>query len=217
LVRTETDDPSLDEDSQSVERHVIGFRWSPTRQSFVSLGVGKFDDEDTYDFAASITRAHSLFSASYTESITVQRDRLFDQQDDQFGQSTSRGTSTVPVLLKRGDIGWTLTGRRSTLRLSIFNEEQSNPNVTDVRIVIGGNIGYSRQLSPQSSLILSALYQETGFTEDSTLDEYKVTYEKSTSKTTGFDLYISYASFDSTNDAIDYNQALVGAAYRVTF
>ena len=217
LTRTETDDPSLDEDSSSVDSHVIGFRWSPTRQSFVRLGIGKREDEDTYDFAASVTRAHSLFSANYSESITLQRDRFFDQQDDQFGQSTSRATSTVPVLLKRGDIGWTLTGRRSTLGLTIFNEEESNPNIADVKTITGGNVDYNRQLSPRSNLILSALYQETEFTEDSTLDEYKATYKKSTSQTANFDIYISYASFDSTNDAIDYDQTLVGATYLVTF
>ena len=217
LVRTETDDPSLDEDSASVDRHVIGFRWSPTRQSSVRLGVGKLEGEDTYDFAASITRAHSRFFARYKESITVQRDQLFELQDDQIGQSTSQATSTIPVLLKRGDIGWTLTGVRSTLGLSIFHTEDSNPNSADDQIRAGGNIAYNRQLSPRSNLVLSALYQETEFTENSTLDSYKVSYEKSTSKTTELDLYISYASFDSTNDAIDYDQTLVGATYIVTF
>jgi hypothetical protein len=101
--------------------------------------------------------------------------------------------------------------------LSIFYEEESNPNIGDDQITKGGNIDYSRQLSPQSSLSLSALYQETEFTEESTLDEYRVGYERSTSKTTEFELFISYASFDSTDDAIDYDQTLAGATYRVTF
>jgi uncharacterized protein (PEP-CTERM system associated) len=142
---------------------------------------------------------------------------LFELQDDQFGQSTNQSTSTIAVLRKRGDIGWTLTGVRSTLGLSIFHEEESNPNVGDDQITTGGDIIYNRQLSPQSSLSLSASYQETGFEEDSTLDEYRVGYEKSTSKTTDLELFISYASFDSTNDDIDYDQTLAGATYRVTF
>jgi hypothetical protein len=61
------------------------------------------------------------------------------------------------------------------------------------------------------------LYQETEFTEESTLEEYRVSYEKSTSKATEFELFISYASFDSTDDAIDYDQTIAGAAFRVTF
>jgi uncharacterized protein (PEP-CTERM system associated) len=183
----------------------------------VSVGIGKLGDDETYDFEASITRAHSLFSARYSESITTQRDQLFELQDDQFGQSTNQSISTIAVIRKRGDIGWTLTGVRSTLGLSIFYEEESNPNIGDDQITKGGNIDYSRQLSPQSSLSLSALYQETEFTEESTLDEYRVGYERSTSKTTEIDLFISYSSFDSTDDTIDYDQTLAGASFRVTF
>jgi hypothetical protein len=212
LTRTETDDSELDEDGA-----IIGFRWSPTRQSFVSVGIGRLGDDETYDYEARITRAHSLFSARYSESITTQRDQLFELQDDQFGQSTNQSISTIAILRKRGDIGWTLTGVRSTLGVSIFYEEESNPNIADDVIRTGGNIDYNRQLSPQSSLSLSALYQETEFTEESTLDEYSVAYKKSTSKTTDLDLFISYASFDSTDDAIDYDQALAGATFRVTF
>ena len=212
LTRTETDDSELDEDSA-----IVGFRWSPTRQSFVSVGVGKLGDDETYDFEGRFTRKHSLFTARYSESITTQRDQLFELQDDQFGQSTNQSISTIAVLRKRGDIGWTLTGVRSTLGLSIFHEEDSNPSIRDDEITTGADIIYNRQLSPRSSLSLSALYQETEFTKDSTLDEYRVSYEKSTSKATDLDLFISYASFDSTDDAIDYEQTLVGASYRVTF
>jgi hypothetical protein len=61
------------------------------------------------------------------------------------------------------------------------------------------------------------LYQETEFEEEGTLEEYRVSYEKSTSKTTDLDLFISYSSFDSTDDAIDYDQTLAGATFRVTF
>ena len=212
LTRTETDDSELDEDGA-----IAGFRWSPTRQSFLSVGIGKLGDDTTYDFEGRFTRKHSLFTAKYSESITTQRDQLFELQNDQFGQSTSQSTSTVAVLRKRGDFGWTLTGVRSTLGLSVFHEEESNPNVADDQITTGGEINYNRQLSPQSSLSLSALYQETEFEEDSTLDEYRASYEKSTSKTTDLELFISYASFDSSNDAIDYDQSLAGATYRVTF
>jgi hypothetical protein len=212
LSRTETDDSELNEN-----RAIVGFRWSPTRQSFVSVGVGRLGDDETYDFEASLTRARSLFTARYSESITTQRDQLFELQDDQFGQSTNQSISTIAILRKRGDIGWTLTGVRSTLEVSAFHEEESNPNVTDDQITTGGDIIYSRQLSPHSSLSLSASYQETEFTEDSTLDEYRVGYEKSTSKTTDLELFVSYASFDSSNDDIDYEQTLAGATYRVTF
>ena len=216
LTKTETDVSDQDVDSA-----IIGLRWSPTRQTFVSVGIGKISDDDTddetYDLDARITRAHSLFSASYSESITSDRDQLFELQDDQFGQSTNQSTSITTVRRKRTDIAWTLTGVRSSITLSIFRDEESNPDIVDKQETTGGNIGYSRQLSPRSSLSLSAFYEENEFTEKSTLDEYRVSYQKSTSETAAFDIFVSYASFDSTNDSIDYDQSLAGVTYRVTF
>ena len=45
--------------------------------------MGKLGDDKTYELDASITRAHTLFTAQYTERIQAVRDQLFDQQNDQ--------------------------------------------------------------------------------------------------------------------------------------
>jgi hypothetical protein len=202
----------LNEDSA-----IIGLRWSPTRQSFVSVGIGKRGDDDTYDLDARISRAHSLFTARYSESITSARDRVFDLQNDQFGQSTQQSTSIIPILRKRADIAATFMGLRSTITFSFFRDEKSNPNSVDDEETTGGEIEYSRQLSPRSSLSLSALSQDTEFTEESTLEEFRVGYQRSTSETAGFEIFASSASFESTNLANEYDQVSAGASYRVTF
>ena len=82
-----TDSSDLDEN-----RSLAGLSWSPTRQSFISAGIGKLGDDTTYELDASLTRAHTLFAAQYTERIQAVRDKLFDQRNDQFGKSTQTST-----------------------------------------------------------------------------------------------------------------------------
>ena len=215
LTATETD--SDDSDELNDDSSLVGLRWSPTRRSFVRAGIGKRGDDDTYDLDARISKARSLYSASYSESVRFRRDQLFDLPNDQFGQSTQQSTAITPVLRQRGDIAATFTGVRSTITFSIFRDKESDPNNVDDEVTTGGEIKYDRRLSPRSNLSLTALSQETEFTEEGTLEEFRVSYQKSTSKTAGFEIFVSNASFDSTNEANDYDQASAGATYRVTF
>jgi len=212
LGRIQTDSSDLDEN-----RALVGFRWSPTRQSFVSAGIGRLGDDETYEFGASITRARSQFTARYSETIEAVRDQLFDEQDDGFSESTQTSTSIEPILRKRGDIAATFFGVRSAITFSAFYENESNPNIGDDQKTTGGEVEYNRQLSPRSSLSLSALTQETEFTEDGTLDEYTVSYQKSTSAKAEFEVFASYETFDSTDNTDEYDQTSVGAVYRIAF
>ena len=215
LTATETD--SDDSDDLNDDSSLVGLRWSPTRLSFVRAAIGKRGDDDTYDLDASISKARSLYSASYSESVRFRRDQLFDLTNDQFGQSTQQSTAITPVLRQRGDIAATFTGVRSTITFSIFRDKESNPNNVDDEVTTGGEIKYDRRLSPRSNLSLTALSQETEFTEKGTLEEFTVSYEKSTSKTAEFEIFVSNASFDSTDETDEYDQVSAGATYRVTF
>lgn len=209
---TETDSDDLNDDST-----LVGLRWSPTRRSFVSVGIGKRGDDDIYDLDAGISKARSLYSASYSESVRSRRDQLFDLPNDQFGQSTQQSTAITPVLRQRGDIAVTFTGVRSTITFSIFRDKESDPNNVDDEVTTGGEIKYGRRLSPRSNMSLTVLSQETEFTEKGTLEEFTVSYEKSTSKTAEFEIFVSNASFGSTDETDEYDQVSAGATYRVTF
>ena len=212
LTATDTDFDDLNEDSA-----LVGLRWSPTRYSFLSVGVGKRDDEDTYDLDARLTSSRSQLSASYSESVTSTRSQLFEQPNEQFSQSTRQSASITPVLRKRGDIAWTLTGLRSSVTFSIFYDEESNPDRADDEKTTGGRITLSRQVSPWSSVSISGLSQDTEFTQETTLEELSASYQKITSETTQYQLYVSTASFESTNEADEYDQVSAGGIYRISF
>jgi hypothetical protein len=96
---------------------------------------------------------------------------------------------------------------------SIFYDETSNPNDRNDEITKGAEIEYDRQLSSRSSLYLSALIQETEFDEKGTLDEFTVSYQKSTSEKAEFEVFASYERFDSTDNTDEYHQTSVGAVY----
>jgi hypothetical protein len=212
LGRFQTDSSDLDEN-----KYLVGLRWSPTRQSFISAGMGELGDDKTYELDASITKAHTLFTAQYTEKIEALRDQLFDERDDQFGQSTQTSTSIDPVLRKRGDVAVTQFGVRSSITFSVFYDETSDPNDRNDERTKGAEIEYDRKLSSRSSLSLSALTQETEFNEKGNLDEYTVSYQKSTSEKAEFEVFASYETFDSTDNTDEYDQTSVGAAYRIAF
>ena len=212
LGTIQTDSSDLDEN-----RVLVGMTWRPSRQSFITVGIGRLGDDETYELDASITRAHTLFSAQYSERIQSLRDQLFDERNDQFGQSTQTSTSIDPVLRKRGDIAVTQFGVRSAITFSIFYDETSDPNDRNDERTKGAEIEYDRQLSSRSSLSLSALTQETEFNEKGNLYEYTVSYQKSTSENAEFEVFISYETFDSTDDTREYDQTAVGAAYRIAF
>ena len=44
-----------------------------------------------------------------------------------------------------------------------------------------------------------------------------MSYQKSTSENAEFEVFVSYETFDSTDDTREYDQAAVGAAYRIAF
>ena len=207
-----TDSSDLDEN-----RTLVGLSWRPSRQSSITVGAGKLGDNKTYELDASITRAHTLFAAKYTERIESLRDQLFDEQNDQFDQSTQTSTSIDPVLRKRGDIAVTQFGVRSAITFSIFYDETSNPNDRNDERTKGAEIEYDRQLSSRSSLSLSASTQETEFDEKGTLEDYTVSYRKSTSEKANFEVFASYETFDSTDNTREYDQTSVGALYRIAF
>jgi hypothetical protein len=179
--------------------------------------MGRLGDDDTYDLDAQITKAHTLFSAQYSERIQAVRDQLFDERNDQFGQSTQTSTSIDLVVQKRGDFAITQFGVRSAITFSIFYDERSDPNDRNDETTKGAEIEYDRQLSSRSSLSLSALTQETEFDEKGNLYEYTVSYQKSTSENAEFEVFVSYETFDSTDDTREYDQTAVGAAYRIAF
>ena len=212
FTATETDFDDLNDDSV-----LVGLRWSPTRQSFLSVGIGERGDEETYDLDASIISARTRFFATYSESVTSVRDQLFDDSEELFGESTQQSTSIDPILRKRADVGVGFTGVRSTINFSFFYDEESNPNSSLDEETTGVEISYIRRLSLYSSLSLTALTQDTEFEQDSTLDEFRVSYQKSTSKTAGFEIFASNASFESSDESNEYDQVTAGALYRIAF
>jgi hypothetical protein len=211
LATIQTDDDEFDEN-----RVVAGITWKPTRQTFLSAGMGRLGDDRTYDFDARILRPNSLYSARYSEKIEAIRDQLFDQQDDQFGQSTQTSTSITAVLVKRGDLAATFYGLRSTLTFSLFHEEETRDD-RDSQRKTGAEVQFDRRLSPRSNITLSALAQENKFEETGDLYDYSASYQKKTSENAEFEVFVTYETYDSTDNTNDYDQSLVGAAYRIAF
>jgi hypothetical protein len=207
-----TDSSDLDEN-----KYLAGLRWSPTRQSFIRVGVGKLGDDETYELDASITRARTLFAAKYTEKIEAVRDQLFNEQNDQFGQSTQTSTSINTVLRKRGDFAITQFGARSTITFSVFYDEISNPDDRNDQTTKGAEVDYDRQLSSRSRISITAVAQETDFDETGDLYDYTVSYIKSTSEDAEFEVFAGYETFDSTDNAEDYDQKSVGVEYKIAF
>ncbi len=212
-TRTELDSPRLTDNVT-----LIGVTWRPNRRSFISLGAGKRDEEDSYSFAARSERKRVTYSATYDEDITTARSDVFDQiLENDLGSATTQSISISPVLQKRATFNIEASGKFSTYRLSFFDTDRSGSSIDPDETVTGIVLSYDYEFCKRDQISVRLLGQEVKSVEESTLLDLGATYSRLLPRSETMDIGFGWAEQDSTEAEDEYKLIFVSAAYRITF
>jgi uncharacterized protein (PEP-CTERM system associated) len=104
----------------------LGVRWTPSIRTTVAIGTGDRFFGSTPRLNITHKRKRSLFSASYSKTITFGRDILtegneFNQNIRNFSAQNSQG----PILDERFTVGYTYGGRRARINFIASHSEQT--------------------------------------------------------------------------------------------
>jgi hypothetical protein len=162
----------------------IGLVWTPDRNTSVRLGVGERGNNESYTLASSLSTRNVTYKLDYDESITTPRALLINDANNQQNLTAiSQTLSIAPVLVKKGTIAMTVNGKRTNVTFSYFQETttQSENNIgRETRE--GLSINATRTLSDVSSTQISLSRQETETTQENTIDDASLSYNRRLSK-----------------------------------
>lgn len=162
----------------------IGLNWTPNRNTSFRLGTGKRGNNTTYTLTSSLKTRHITYQLDYDESITTSRALLIDDSANQQSLTAANQTLSIePILVKKGTVGMTIGGKKSSLTFGYFQQTTTqNPNYIEKEIRQGFNFSASRTLSDNSSAQISLSRQETETTQSNTVNDVSLSYNKQFSK-----------------------------------
>ena len=201
------------------EARLVGLTWEPSNRSYITLGVGKRDDDDTYSIDAVSERRNVIYSATYTEKIlTSRRETLNQQQQAFFALPTTQSISIIPVLQKRATVNITVIGNHSTYEASVFQTNRSDLTFIEPdETVTGLRFSYAYQVSPRDEISANLIGQERETLETQDFVYFQTIYSRFLSKSETMNIAFEWVKEDSDEDTNEYERVLVSAEYRVTF
>ena len=213
----ETDNDNLDG-----TQTLVGVQWNPSVRSFIRLGAGMRDDEETWTLDSKLRNRRMTLSAHYSERVTTQRGRIVEIGDvnnplTQLGP-TDESLAITPVLVKRFDLAVITQGVRSILQLGVFREEE-NIRDTDTKEerTDGARFTASRTLSRLSTLSFGLLRQKTRTTQQNRLTDVSLSYNRQVAKRSQFTVDLSHTRQESSIAANESEQDILTLSYQVTF
>ena len=197
INKNETGNEILDETNT-----IIGMLWTPNRNDSFKVGAGKRGDDTTYLLDVLIKSERISYTLNYDESVTTSRDLLVDETNQQGFYPTSQNLSITPVLIKNGRVAISLAGRRTDITLAYFKQttNQTSTN-SDDEITDGLSININRTLSESSSIQLNLSRQERQTTQENTIDDGSLSYDKALSKNASFS--IELRKTEQTSDILE--------------
>ncbi len=204
-----------------------GLTWTPDRNTSFRLGIGKRGDNTTYTLDSSLKTKQITYQLGYNESITTSRalliDDAADQQDltevNQPGLAAANQTLSIDaILVKKGTIGMTIKGKKSSLTVGYF-QQTTTQNINNIgkEIREGLNINATRTLSDSSSAQISLARQETETTQRNTVDDVSLSYNRQFAKSINTSAVLRQTEQKSNAVANQYQQQVVSFNLNVTF
>jgi len=207
-----------DEDDLSMDGYLVGLSWTSNQRTFVRAGIGELDGEATYNLVAQVTRRRLLLNAKYSEGITSARTDTLTQMGGGFtGALDSGSVSAELVLQKRGDLGFSLQGRRSLFSFNLYDYTRDPIVTSDVEDGTGFEMNFTRQLPRSATLGVGVYGQETELTETNELAEINTYYSKTVAKSVEARVNLNLAKQDSSLDENEYEQVQLGFIVFMTF
>lgn len=198
----DTDNDNFDDTSS-----LIGLWWQPSRNSFFKIGVGEKNDDTSYSLDSTFIRKRLSLSINYSEEVTTSRSLSLLQIVSPSGVVTSSETlSVTPILVKRGSIDLVMKGRRTDIAIAYFDQVENIDDVdSEDEKTDGISITVSRKLSRHSTLDFNASRENIETTEDDTIKDIKLSYNRRWSKTldSSFAIQRSQQISDDADDEYD--------------
>ena len=214
IDKAETNNNNLNETNTTA-----GLFWTPNTYSSIRVGAGVRGDDSTWSLDSMITNRRLSLAMNYEERVTNERQLVFDEAEFQPGLvTTNQSLSFTPVLLKKGTISLTATGRRTEFTLSYFDQSKNlNDANSNEEQTQGFSLTSKRTLSRLSSAQFSISSQKSQTTQENTLNNIELSYNRLLSKHINWSAEISKTEQTSDVPENEYEQALIGFSLTATF
>jgi len=212
--KSDTNNKNLNETSTTA-----GLFWVPNTNSSIKVGAGVRADDTTWSLDSMVKNRRLTLAVNYEEWVTSSRQLVFEETEFEPGLVTiNQSLSITPVLLKKGTISLTATGRRTDFTLAYFNQSKNLKNINSKEEQIDGvSLTAKRTLSRFSSALLSISSQDSQTTQENTLNNIELSYIKQISKHINWSAEISKTEQTSDVPENEYEQALIGFSLSATF
>ncbi len=219
-VTTFVDATSTDTNNDQLNQTetLLGLNWTPGNNTSLRIAAGKRGDEDSYSLDGSHKNRRMTLTANYQETVTTTRQTTLSSLSSSSAYSgTTQAISIIPVLVKQSTVSMLLTGKRSSLIVSVFQTERDQGSIIQTETTTGAKIGFSRELSARSSFNLNLLSQKSKTSQTNELTNIKAGYNKTLSKNSSYIVTASTTRQDSSDVANEYEQVVLGILFTKSF
>lgn len=186
---------------------LIGLWWQPSRNTFFKIGIGEKNDDTSYSLESTFIRKRLNLSINYSEEVTTSRSLSLQQIISPSGVITSSETLSVkPILVKRGSIDMVMKGRRTDFTLTYFDQVENIDVDSEDKKTDGVSLTISRKLSRHSTLDFNASRENIETTEDDTIKDIRLSYNRRWSKKLDSSFSIQRSQQISDDLADEYDQ-----------
>ncbi|MBN4079044.1 TIGR03016 family PEP-CTERM system-associated outer membrane protein [Beggiatoa alba] len=196
----------------------IDANWNPTPQTSFQLGWSKrgvgLNTGSVWNGSFSLRTRRTQWRTNYSE-ITTTIQQLVAEVDDSLGSgqqginsNDSFGLSNEIFIRKRGQVFLTYKLKRSTISISVYNEQREFQQSDAEEVARGGRASLNWKLSPRSSLIISTREREHSFSfgRKDKLFDFSVGMNRKIGNRSKLSLKYRYLSQQSSDASRDYDE-----------